>query len=271
MNWLRLDYWFMIRLDYWFMMKIRFFLDSIILCSLYHEVYSLTPAGIHIEKSGQAVTEVDIRKLPKTGEGVRILPESEVFHPPLTRSAQLAFDNEKKLGYVKRKSIDAINLLKMNKGKFLIKGEDKYYYSSEPYDTHLKKSLSQITLAFDYQPLSFISPKDTLGFAVAMTWKNGWTGISQFFKYQDIGACKYLKTSVSLNGSSVQLSKERINYYINEKPAVSLVEGQESEGFSYSVEWYDNNYFHTLICATNSFSPQIKDRMRDLALLIDKD
>lgn len=255
-------------------MKIKFILSSIMLVSGFSSVgYSSSSdmIGIHAEASGMQNKAMDINKLPQSGEGVKIVDDSEIYHLKLSKEEQLSFGNEKKLGYVKRKSPDAIQLLQMGKHTFQSPEDKIFYNSSEPYDTHLKKSITQIQLAFYFKPLSFITPENTLGFAPAMTWKNGWTGIAQYFKYESVGVCSYLKTSVNLNGSAIRLSKERISYYIHNKPVVAINEGRQKEGFSYIINWYDNDYFHRLSCATSEYSQDVGKNTKSLAILIDKE
>lgn len=256
-------------------MNIKFLISSAILCGFTHVGHcnSSSMKGIYSQPSGTALTEDDRNKLPQTGEGVKIVDDSELYHFKPSKAEQIAIDKSKKLGYVQRKSYDAIQLLEMNVNPFRRAGDEQHYEKLEPTDTHLKKSASLIPLAFEYKPLSFIDldSKNNIGFAASMTWKNGWTGITQFFKYKNIGPCKYLKTSVAINGSAIRLSKERISFYINDKPAVAVNEGREKDGFLYSVEWYDNDYFHDLTCAQSSFSAQSAKDTAQLANLIDKD
>lgn len=48
-------------------------------------------------------------------------------------------------------------------------------------------------------------------------------------------------------------------------------EGRKQEGFAYLLNWYDNQYFHELTCATMSFSHEAADQMISLATLIDNE
>lgn len=227
--------------------------------------------SIYSSAKGASIDTVDLSKLPQPGEGVKIVSEDEMPKFKLPKEIQISVANEKKLGYVKRKSYDAEMLLDMGNNHFVSNKHDKFYLTNDPYDTHLKKSSSQIKLAFNYKPLSFVTEENTVGYGAAMTWKNGWTGITQFFKHEPIGVCSYLKTNVALNESSIRLSRERISYYINQKPAVAVNEGQEKEGFSYIVNWYDNDYFHRLSCANSNFSKVYAEEVQKLAILIDKE
>lgn len=105
-----------------------------------------------------------------------------------------------------------------------------------------------------------------------MTYQpTGWTGIVRFFNYPAIGTCKYLKSSVSLNGSAIRLSKQQIHHYVNEKPAQVMSEGQNKEGYAYLVHWYDNQYFHELTCASQTFNQEKSDKLLLLATKIDKE
>ncbi|MBA2711611.1 MAG: hypothetical protein H0U57_13610 [Tatlockia sp.] len=247
-------------------------LNTMLAVGLTSTVYSAPLTGIKAEATGEPIEKIDSSKLPQTGEGVLIVEDSELANIKLPQHITFALDSQKKLGYVPRKSYAAVQLIAMKKHHFQSPGDVKFFTTNEPTDTHLKKSLSNIKLAFDYHPLSFILDKDTLGFAPAMTYLNsGWTGIVQYFNYPVVGTCKYMKSSVTLNGSAIRLSKKQISLYINKKPAQVMNEGRKEEGFAYLLHWYDNQYFHELSCATETYTPEAAKKMISLATKIDNE
>ncbi|MBA2657182.1 MAG: hypothetical protein H0U70_09430 [Tatlockia sp.] len=253
------------------MIKLNF-LNTMLAVGLTSTVFAAPLTGIKAEATGEPMEQIDSSKLPQTGEGVRFVDDSELPNIKLPQRITFALESQKTLGYVPRKSYAAVQLIAMKKHHFQSPDDAKFFTTSDPTDTHLKKSFSNIKLAFDYHPLSFISDKNTLGFAPAMTYLNsGWTGIVQYFNYPDVGTCKYMKSSVTLNGSAIRLSKKQISHYINKKPAQVMNEGRKEEGFAYLLHWYDNQYFHELSCATETFAPEAAKQIISLATKIDNE
>lgn len=254
-------------------MKTKLLITSIIALSSYayaHD-HSRDFVGINSSASGKPVGEIGFDTMPVIPEGVTILPKAQNFHFKLPPELQKSEDNKKRLGYFQKRSDEAIELLSMRKSIFIAPEAEKYYYSNEVEDTHLKKNLSQIKLAFDYKPLSFVSPQESVGFGAYMGYENGWIGIVEMFKYKDMGICKYFKNNARLNHSAIQLSKEDIRFYINEKPAFDVISGRQKDGFAYTVTWYSNDYFQTIICASEKLDLKLIDEVKKLALLIDND
>jgi hypothetical protein len=231
--------------------------------------------GVHSQASGQYTHEkspVNYNNLPQADSGIQIVPLSQM--PGLqnnnnrisTLNAQ-----EQKHGYIKRKSDDAIQLLAIKKNKLYANTQNIFLSNNDPYDTHLKSSLSQIKLAFPFHGISFIEKSDVVGYAVAGTWKNGWTGVAECFTDKNAGICDYVKHNLKLAHGAVMLAKEYVTYDINSKPTLIFAEGQKGNGFSYKVEWYDDTFYHTLKCATENFEKNKMLKIISLAKRIDLD
>jgi len=171
--------------------------------------------------------------------------------------------------YIQQKSDDAISLLMLGKNKYF-PGTKKTYESSDPMDSHIKASLSLIKLSFPFHKISFVPDSSVIGYAVGGQWREGWTGVGEVFKHAN-GICRYDKDDVSTNGASVRLIKEYVTYVINKKPTVLSAEGLKATGISYKVDWYDNNYFHSLTCANKLFSKEDMRAFIALAKKIDAD
>lgn len=214
--------------------------------------------------------------LPKQGDGIKIMDNKQMQFAQRDLMIQTNLLEEyKQQGFVKRKSDDAVQLLSANKKHFLMKERETFLDGHDLRDTHLKNSISQIKLAFDYHPLTFVPESEIIGFAVSGTWvetqKEGWTGISEVFKSEDLGVCDYNKNNTKLNQSSVNLLTDSVTYVINNKPTITMVEGNDKNGYSYKVNWYDNDYYHTLTCALKAYESEELKKLLELATKIDKD
>lgn len=214
--------------------------------------------------------------LPQPDGGIKIIPSSQINRDVADLNSTIALQDEyKKNGVVKRKSDDAAQLLSINKHHFMTSEKATYLDSSNLYDSHVKQKVSQIKLAFNYHPISFIPESNILGFAVADTWvkapQEGWTGIVEIFTDAQLGVCDYKKSNVKLNHASVHLAKESVSYVVNKKPTIDLVEGNDKTGYSYKVDWFDENYYHTLKCALKVYDANELKGVLALANRIDAD
>lgn len=231
--------------------------------------------AVHSDASGKpshdhgAESLIDDNGLPKPGSGIQVIPLSKTSFAK-EKGFMANIQSKNKLGYVDESSPEAKFLLRVEKDKYY-PGNKSDYENNNPHDTHLKGSLSQIKLAFPFNGLSFLAEENVLGFAAAGGWENGWTGIVEIFLDDSMGICKYTKNNAVLDKSAVILVKEYVTYDINSKPTQISVMGRDNDGFSYRLNWYDNDYYHTLICANKAFNKSYKDKLIELARKIDLD
>lgn len=228
--------------------------------------------SVHSEASGDPGlrTFIEDNNLPQPGSGIQIVPFAQTSFAKEKNSREI-FEAERKLDYIKKRSDAAIFLLKIKNDKYYPGTKKIFETNTDPYDSHLKASLSQIKLAFSFNGISFIEKANIIGYAVAGSWKNGWTGVVERFNDKTIGICDYFRHNAILSHSAVRLVKENVIYDVNQKPTMVSVEGQEPDGFSYKVDWYDNEFYHTLTCANTYFSKKIKMDAIALAKRIDSD
>ena len=212
-------------------------------------------------------TFINENNLPQPGSGIQIIPYEKSYMAKL-KPFKKTIDQDGN-NYVKQKSDDAIVLLKLSEDKYY-PGTKETFESSNPMDSHIKESLSLVKLAFPFHKISFLSDTSVIGYAVGGQWRNGWTGIGEVFKYSN-GICRYDKDDVAINKAAVRLIREYITYDVNKKPTVLSAEGLESTGISYKIDWYDNNYYHSLTCANRSFSKESMRGFIVLAKQIDSD
>lgn len=212
----------------------------------------------------------DEQKLPQPGGGIQILPLSQLYPVSKPEKLMADFKAQKEKGYINVNSDSAASLLNYKKNKFFI-GSEKTYLSNDIHDTHLKKSLSQIQLAFKHYPISFIEEKDVIGFAAAGAYQNGWTGLGETFNYKNLGTCDYIIHNLEITGGSAILAEEFVTYDINKKPTIITIKGNERSGFLTQIQWYDDIFYHTLECANESFNKADKSKVIELAKKIDLD
>lgn len=209
---------------------------------------------------------IDRNNLPAPGSGVQIVESNKTVHA-MAQDASL--QQEKIQGYINEESGDAIQLLADQKNKLHHSSKKIFYENSDPYNTHLKASLSQIKLAFPYHAISFIDPDDVIGFAAAGTWMEGWTGIGEVFNHAEIGVCDYVKFNYQLTHGAARLNKDYVTYDVNNKPTITLVKGTSASGYAYKVEWFGKTFFHILTCVSKDYVKENKERTIALAKKID--
>lgn len=210
---------------------------------------------------------MELEKLPQPDSGIVIVPSTEL---PQLPKEQLSAINEYKLhGFENTKSEDAIQLLSLDRNNLL--REKSYISDQNPYDTHLKKNLSQIKLAFDFHEISFIDEMNVIGFAVMGTWLNGWTGVSEAFVNKELGICDYSKLNLKLGHGAAKIAQENVTYDINGHPSITYVEGNNDFGYAYKVSWFDDIFYHTVKCALKKYDKDELNNVIKLSKLIDSD
>src|SRR3990167_43437 len=145
--------------------------------------------------------------------------------------------------------------------------------NKNPMDTHLKSNIAEIKLAFNFNKISAIKEEDILGYAAIGSYLKrnkkdlGWSGLRVFFSDKTLGVCSYSLMKIQ----AVQLTKETIQYLVNNKPSDSIIEGNYTIGFIYSLNWYTNDTMSTLDCANNNFNKNNMKKLIALANKIDKE
>lgn len=182
------------------------------------------------------------------------------------KSNEIQQEVEKK-GYHETNDDRYINFL-LNRKKSARDEINTFSLANNTTDTHLKKSSSDIPLAFKYNT---IPVKQISGFAPIGTYikDKGWTGIKVFFTDPNLGSCAYSQMNNELTHGGVTLARESIKHYINSKPAYPMVYGNNNAGFIYTVDWYGKNDFFTLDCANKNFNPKAEAGLLKMAEKID--
>ncbi len=199
---------------------------------------------------------VDIFKdLPKPGTGVTIVPASKAVCP--NDEYFHGNNHDYKLSH----STYPLELLKLADEKAFHEAylkSDFYMTNSDPHDTHLKKNLSQIRLAFPFKKLKAVKNKELLGFAAGGSWLKpaGWSDIVEYFKREDLGVCNFVQHSMKLTRGAIWLKENVVTYDVNGLVTWYFVKGSEETGFLYTLKWYDDEFSYSLECARKDFLPE---------------
>ena len=144
--------------------------------------------------------------------------------------------------------------------------------TTDPSDTHLKENPKAIPLAFTFKKLP-IDNSAIIGYAPIGTYvttpHEGWNGIKVFFEDKALGTCAYEYTNLKLSNGGVLMTKEGLQYSVNNKPTIISAEGNNESGYTYSVTWYNDIEVSRLDCATMLFQKGLTDNLMELSKKID--
>lgn len=132
----------------------------------------------------------------------------------------------------------------------------------------LRKSFSEINMAYNIVPVPKSLAKKVYGYAGANTFKGGWTGFVEFFE-SNLGTCVFTESNVRLTHEGIKIDREMVQYDVNGKVTTLDVSGNQQSGYLYMVEWFDNDYFRSLECADKNYQPSLVERTMQLAKDID--
>jgi len=208
----------------------------------------------------------DNPSLPK--EGIKIVPLATMNLPDyIKEETKERINQQNKKGYFETNTINGSFLFTMKHNTAL--EMKSFANTTDPYDTHLKNSISQIKLAFSYNGIKDIEQKNIIGYSPMGSFKEGWTGIKTFFEDSKMGICSYSLLNMKIMGGGIQLNNESIRYDINKKPTTVDVEGSMKTGFHYIISWYDEIYSNDLECDNKIYDKEIISKMIILANKID--
>ena len=226
--------------------------------------------SLSLESEGKAeqLTSESERHLPQMMSGIQIVPDSEILLTDAMRK-QAAQDLQElsEKGYKHSESPYPKQLLKIKERAEAEINENKD--NLNPYDKHLKDSVEQIKLAFNFKGLKVVKPENVIGYAAAGGYQDGWDGVKAFFSDLHLGVCSVALHNIILSHSGAKLRKSSVSFKVNDKPTITSVEGSEQTGFLYTIAWYDSTFKHVFECANMSFDKTIADKMLAYAILID--
>lgn len=204
--------------------------------------------------------------LPTPDQRLEIIA-TESNEDPLKKFHDARSYEMKKNGYINTTSDRAIEIININK---LLKKQ----FSNRPSvmkktDTEIRKHHSEIAFAYTYLGTPASEIIDHYGYAPIGTYKDtGWTGGVEFYK-TSFANCSYMENNLLVANGAVRIYEDQATKDINGKYTFIEIEGNESSGFLYRVQWFDDIFNRDLECATREFSLDIKNNVINLAKAID--
>ena len=226
----------------------------------------------HVYSSDELELQQILNKLPHAG--IEIVPLAEMDLSPEELAATISHNNESKtMGYIKNTIStypkQLLNIRQQNNLTSASDSKSKDQYNSIFVDTHMKTRITNIKLAFKFNGLD-ISPSNVIGFApIGGYVSTGWTGIKEFFIDKSLGTCAFTINNMALLHGGVKISKEAVRYDVNKKPGTLKVEGSNSTGFIYHIDWFDQQYEHDLECANSKYDKKLTESLIAFAQRID--
>ena len=191
---------------------------------------------------------------PVPDGGVRILPEKKMAeYKTFKKKRAKERQDIKKYGYIKEfipQTQSLLNFKEVSKNQFT-----NQFSGSRPADEGMRHNISELKMAYDFKGVP-VNDVDTtmLGVAPSVTYieNQGWAGAMQFFEKTGLGNCSYRENNLKFSHGSAIIPKEDATDEVNGKITVKNITGEPKSGFMYSVDWYDDNFFHELKCANKN-------------------
>lgn len=208
--------------------------------------------------------------LPLPDSGIKIIPRAQLDLPKsLLEEGKREEKEMKEKGYAHSLSSRPQELLNF---KYHAQDEFKKYKNSQSDTaTHIRHSLDELKISYKPKPIPDTLASKYIGVAPQGSFKeNGWSGVAQFFETSDSLACAYGEMNVKAAHTAAELAMESITYEVHNKPTLITVKGDKYLGFVYKIDWFDDEIFHNLECASKEYSSLIKDKVLTLADNIDR-
>ncbi|STX50965.1 Uncharacterised protein [Legionella busanensis] len=225
----------------------------------------------------ETVVKASIQALKKQGlvtpdSGVQIVPRQDLTSPDWQKKKEIEQAHQLKTkGYIHETSDRAYELLHF---KDVIKRNEAIEAKMHrPDESHMRHNVADMLMAYPYVGVPQSEMTEFIGIAPAGTYVKepviGWSGAVEFFKTK-FGTCAYIENNLHISHGAARVAEEDATFDVNGKVTLVDVRGNESSGFLYQVEWFDNHFIRTLECANEKYSPAIKKATLELANRIDK-
>lgn len=199
--------------------------------------------------------------------GIKVMPEQQMSEYKTFKAQRTKERSDiKRYGYIKQHLPEAQSLL-----NFKEISKNQFAKSSNNTDEGLRHSINEIKMAYDFKGVPFHLTTKMLGVAPSVTFiqGQGWAGAMQFFETASLGNCSYRENNLKFSHGSAIIPEEDATNEVNGKITVAHVTGENSSGFLYNVDWYDNNFFRELKCAKSDYQPDALLSAIQLARQID--
>lgn len=188
-----------------------------------------------------------------------------------TGSLKMIYDEKllemKKNGYVNTTSdraMEILNIKKSLKKQFVSRPSVMKKNNSE-----IRKNHNEIAFAYSYLGTPSSEIIEHYGYAPIGAYKEtGWTGGVEFYK-TSFANCSYMENNMLAANGAVRIYENEATKDINGKYTFIEIEGNESSGFLYRVQWFDDIFNRDLECATREYSVETRNNVINLAKKID--
>ncbi len=224
----------------------------------------------------EAFKQANIKELqkqapPTPDSGVQLVPQESMKMQGWQKQKFLAASKEiKSKGYVNKSSDRAHELINIKAQIKKMQPKQAMMYKGT--DSHMRHKAEDIPFAYTYVGVPKEEITEFFGIAPVGTYvkntQSGWTGAVEFFK-TSFAHCAYTENNMVAAHGAAQIAEEEAQYDVNGKITLVNVEGNESTGFLYRVNWFDNVFNRNLECATKDFSQANRVATIELAKKID--
>lgn len=207
--------------------------------------------------------------LPLPDSGIKLVPRA-TFNLTKDEIALGLYEEQqmREQGYIKDSTTRAQELIYLK--QHAIELYKVHANITNDLSTHLRQSSDNLKLGFQLKTLPQSLTADYIGIVPQGGFhQEGWSGAVQFFISKDIGTCAYGQMNVAVSHTAIELAIEDATYIINGKLSLYEARGSKRTGFIYKVRWFDNDNFHELECANMKYSNSYKDKVINLANIID--
>lgn len=235
-----------------------------IIALLFLPAFAFAAEELDMEKIGKARDEWAKEHFASQGTampdgGIRLMPEQQMSQYNIFKSQRAKERADiNKFGYIKQSLPEIQSLLNF---KSIAKNKND----------GLRHSINEIQMAYVFKgvPSNLISKMLGVAPSVTFVQGQGWAGAMQYFDAQSNGTCSYRENNLKFSHGSAIIPEEDATKEVNGKVTVSNVTGKAGNGFMYSVDWYDNNFFRELKCAKSDYNPETLNSVVEIARQID--
>lgn len=209
--------------------------------------------------------------LPTPESGVKVVPNDSISMEKWQRNQYLAQENEmKSKGYINETSDRAYELIHIKEEILSMTSKKKSF--TKPNESDLREHKGDIVFAYSYVGVPGTEIVDYYGIAPVGTYvkepQTGWTGAVELFR-SGFANCAFTENNILASHGAASVSEDYVEYDVNGKITIIDVQGTDSTGYLYKVNWFDNNFIRTLECATKDYSDQFTRKSIELAKRID--
>jgi hypothetical protein len=218
------------------------------------------------------IKELQHLGLPTPDSGVQLVPRESLKMQKWKKQQFASESNElKENGYIKKSSDRAYELIHIQEQ--IKKNNPKQDALYKDTSSELRKSPAAMRFAYTYVGVPNNDIVALYGIAPVGTYvkepQEGWTGAVTFFK-SSFASCAYTENNMVAAHGAAQIAEEDSSDDINGKITLIDIEGNDSTGYLYRINWFDNVFNRNLECATKDYSRDYLMGTIALAKKIDK-